>query len=131
VNVVLILGFANLLADGFSMGASNYLARRSNVETGEAADRADALRHGTATILGFIGAGLTPLVAYLVPMPDSARLAAAVGLTGVALFAVGIAIARDKAGPFAQWRRDAGRRRARRRCRLRHRGARRGNPVAA
>lgn len=26
---VLILGFANLLADGFSMGASNYLSRRS------------------------------------------------------------------------------------------------------
>ena len=27
--IILILGFANLLADGFSMGASNYLARRS------------------------------------------------------------------------------------------------------
>ena len=40
--IIVILGFANLLADGFSMGASNYLARRSNVESGEAADRADS-----------------------------------------------------------------------------------------
>ena len=31
--VIVILGLANLLADGFSMGASNYLARRSNVES--------------------------------------------------------------------------------------------------
>jgi hypothetical protein len=29
--VVLILGVANLLADGFSLGASTYLARRSTV----------------------------------------------------------------------------------------------------
>ena len=52
--VILILGFANLLADGFSMGASNYLARRSDVETAERNDRTDALRHGGATIAGFV-----------------------------------------------------------------------------
>lgn len=32
VIAVLVLGFANLLADGFSMGASNYLGRRSTAE---------------------------------------------------------------------------------------------------
>ena len=32
--VIVILGFANLVADGFSMGASNYLARRSQLERG-------------------------------------------------------------------------------------------------
>ena len=36
--VILILGFANLLADGFSMGASNYLARRSYADANERAD---------------------------------------------------------------------------------------------
>jgi vacuolar iron transporter family protein len=30
--IILILGFANLFADGISMGASNYLARRSHAE---------------------------------------------------------------------------------------------------
>jgi vacuolar iron transporter family protein len=88
-SVILILGFANLLADGFSMGASNYLARRSNVESGEASDRADAVRHGAATILGFVVAGTIPLVAYLVPMTAGARLATATGLTAAALFGVG------------------------------------------
>ena len=87
--VILILGFANLLADGFSMGASNYLARRSNVETTEPNDRTDALRHGAATIVGFVLAGVIPLVAYLAPIPDAARLPAAVGLTAAALFGVG------------------------------------------
>ncbi len=38
--VIVILGLANLVADGFSMGASNYLARRSHLEE----DLADAQR---------------------------------------------------------------------------------------
>jgi VIT1/CCC1 family predicted Fe2+/Mn2+ transporter len=89
--VILTLGFANLLADGFSMGASNYLARRSNVESSEPSDRADAMRHGGATIAGFVVAGLIPLVAYVVPMPESTRFSAAIGLTAAALFTVGAA----------------------------------------
>ena len=32
--IILILGFANLVADGFSMGASNFLARRSSGQSG-------------------------------------------------------------------------------------------------
>ena len=39
--VIVVLGFANLVADGFSMGASNYLAR-SDVENAERAEQADA-----------------------------------------------------------------------------------------
>jgi len=42
--IILILGFANLFADGISMGASNYLARRSTAEAEERASREDALR---------------------------------------------------------------------------------------
>ena len=32
ISVILILGFANLLADGFSMSIGNYLSRRTNKE---------------------------------------------------------------------------------------------------
>ena len=32
VSIILILGFANLLADGFSMSVGNYLSRRTNRE---------------------------------------------------------------------------------------------------
>ena len=86
--VIVILGFANLLADGFSMGASNYLARRSTVET-ELQERSDAAQHGAATIVGFVAVGLIPLVAYLLPLDDDARFGLAIGLTALALFVVG------------------------------------------
>lgn len=88
--VIVILGFANLVADGFSMGASNYLARRSH-EDDELAERGDALRHGAATILGFVAAGVIPLLAYLAPLDADASFAIATGLAGAALFAVGAA----------------------------------------
>src|SRR5690606_41328032 len=67
--VVLILGFANLFADGFSMGASNYLSIRSEEAARAAAglgvQEPHALRHGIATFVAFNLAGVVPLVAYL------------------------------------------------------------------
>lgn len=87
--IILILGFANLLADGFSMGASNFLARRSYADPAERADRPQAARHGTATLFGFIVAGVVPLAAYVAPLTDEARFPAAVALTLSTLFAVG------------------------------------------
>jgi VIT1/CCC1 family predicted Fe2+/Mn2+ transporter len=87
--IILILGFANLVADGFSMGASNFLSRRSYAEASERADRPEAARHGAATIAGFLTAGTVPLIAYLVPLPSADRFPAAIALTVAALFAVG------------------------------------------
>ena len=89
VNVILILGFANLVADGFSMGASNFLSRRSYADPSERADGREATRHGSATTLGFVVAGTVPLVAYLFPLPAAERFPAAVTLTVASLFAVG------------------------------------------
>lgn len=87
--VILILGFANLVADGFSMGASNFLSRRSYADPAERSDRPEAARHGSATIAGFLAAGTIPLVAYIAPLPDAYRFQAAIALTVAALFAVG------------------------------------------
>lgn len=86
--VVVILGLANLVADGLSMGASNYLARRS---TTELVARREAARHGLATTGGFVAAGVLPLVAYLLPLPDGARFPLAAATAAAALFAVGAA----------------------------------------
>ena len=91
--VVLILGIANLAADGFSMGASNFLSIRSN-EAVRAASGLDseepfAFRHGVATAAAFVVAGTVPLVAYLTPVPTGHRFAVAVLLTVLALFAMG------------------------------------------
>ena len=89
--IILILGFANLLADGFSMGASNFLARRSYADPDERADRTEAARHGAATLGGFLVAGIVPLVAYVVPLEDDLRFPLAIVLTLSTLFAVGAA----------------------------------------
>jgi vacuolar iron transporter family protein len=88
--VIVILGLSNLVADGLSMGASNYLARRSHVEA-ELSDRVVAARHGVATLLGFVAAGVIPLLAYLVPLDSDARFPVAIGLAAGALFGVGAA----------------------------------------
>jgi VIT1/CCC1 family predicted Fe2+/Mn2+ transporter len=89
--IILILGFANLVADGFSMGASNYLSRRSYEEAARRDDRRPAARHGFATTLSFVAVGAVPLLAYLLPLSQDARFPTAVGLTFSALFAFGAA----------------------------------------
>jgi vacuolar iron transporter family protein len=88
--VIVILGFANLIADGLSMGASNYLARRSTPED-ELVARREAGRHAVATTAGFVAAGVLPLAAYLLPLPGGARFPLAVGIAAAALFVVGAA----------------------------------------
>lgn len=88
-NVVLILGTANLLADGFSMGASNVLAERSTLSAATRPRFRDASRHGAATIVGFVLAGLIPLSAYLLPALEGVRFQAACGMAAIALFCIG------------------------------------------
>jgi VIT1/CCC1 family predicted Fe2+/Mn2+ transporter len=87
--IILILGFANLLADGFSMGASNVLARRSDDRSGPLPTLKATAAHGVATFVGFIIAGVIPLLAYLLPWFEGARFVAATFLSMGILFAVG------------------------------------------
>ena len=87
--VILILGFANLIADGFSMGASNFLSRRTGMKASERPGLQEAARHGAATFWGFVTAGVMPLVAYLVPDITGERFLVAVALALVTLFVVG------------------------------------------
>lgn len=86
--IILILGFANLLADGFSMGASDVLSERSKPSRLRPTLRA-ASRNGTATFIGFVTAGIVPLLAYILPLEPESRFPIAVGLAAVALFTVG------------------------------------------
>lgn len=90
--IVLILGVANLVADGFSMGASNFLAIRSEQGArraeGRAVEEPFPLRHGLATFAAFLVAGVVPLLAYLLPAAGD-RFAVAILLTLTTLFAVG------------------------------------------
>jgi VIT1/CCC1 family predicted Fe2+/Mn2+ transporter len=90
---VLIVGVANLLADGLSMGVGNYLSIRSHESARAAQDLPEEesrpARHGIATFLAFCAAGSLPLVPYAVPGFGDHRFAAAIALTFAALFGVG------------------------------------------
>jgi VIT1/CCC1 family predicted Fe2+/Mn2+ transporter len=63
--IALILGAANLVADGISMGASNYLGLKSEIEQQARSLRQEApWRHGLATLAAFAAVGSLPLVGY-------------------------------------------------------------------
>jgi len=70
VSIVIILGFANLLADGFSMASGNYLGTKSEIEyekiRGNKVDRQGSpLAQGIVTFVTFNLAGILPLLPYV------------------------------------------------------------------
>jgi vacuolar iron transporter family protein len=93
--VVLILGVSNLLADGFSMGASNYLAIRSRssaeLEVSGSISEPYAVRHGIVTFAAFVVAGSVPLLAYLLPVLEGQRFIVTAMLGALSLFLIGAA----------------------------------------
>jgi vacuolar iron transporter family protein len=99
---VLILGAANLLADGLSMGVGNYLAIRSEERVresnGDTVVDSQPARHGFATFAAFVVAGAVPLMPYLFPRPWVGRFLPATALSLIVLFVVGAARARVGAG---------------------------------
>ena len=91
---VLIIGTANLAADGMSMGVGNLLAIRAHerVRAAEGLPEEEAYpwKHGMATLLAFIGAGAIPLLPFLIA-DAVARPIWSTALTFLALFVVGAA----------------------------------------
>jgi len=92
--VVIILGVANLFADGFSMGMSNYLSQRSSIDYhvargGEASDGARKPPAYTAftTFFAFVIVGWAPLLPYVAGAGRAFPLS--VVTAGVAFFFVG------------------------------------------
>ena len=98
-SIVLILGAANLFADGFSMGMSNFLSRRSELDwqrsvrandqdpPTELADGKSPRRTAFVTFLAFVVAGWAPLVPYIFELAPAFPLS--IAFTGFAFFAVG------------------------------------------
>ena len=87
---VLVLGIANLIADGFSMGTSNVLSVRSTVTAESRPPLVAASRNGIATFIAFVLAGFIPLATYMLPLGGNGiRFPAACLLAALALFTVG------------------------------------------
>jgi VIT1/CCC1 family predicted Fe2+/Mn2+ transporter len=70
VNIILILGFANVLADGFSMAVGSYLSEKSeqdlSVHKGDSTrdDHESPIKASVATFLSFVLVGFIPLSVY-------------------------------------------------------------------
>jgi VIT1/CCC1 family predicted Fe2+/Mn2+ transporter len=92
VAAVVIIGAANLVADGISMGVGNFLSIRADERAREAAglpeQEAFPWKHAVATLCAFVGAGVIPLLPYLVPYVER-RLLWSSASTFAALFALG------------------------------------------
>lgn len=92
--IVLILGFANLLADGLSMASGNYLGIKSEIDyekashTSTSGDRSP-VKHGTVTFISFSSAGLLPLLPYVFGFSNAFGLSAV--MVASSLFVIGCA----------------------------------------
>ena len=95
-SIVLILGFANLFADGFSMAVSNYLSNKSRNELSTKARGVDPQKTALVTFVSFLVVGLIPLLSFLFAIIfgdgfiSKNQFVLSFILTGVALFIVGL-----------------------------------------
>ena len=93
LRVVLIIGAANLFADGLSMAVGNYLSIRSHESVLETQDlpqeEASPFRHAGVTFLAFVVAGAVPLTPYMIPILPFDRFMSSLVLTLLAMFVVG------------------------------------------
>jgi len=90
-NIVLILGFANLIADGISMAIGDFLSTRAYLEMRPSTKKALPLKNAFATFISFLIFGFIPLMAYVVSLfyPLENLFEVSIGLTGFALFILG------------------------------------------
>ena len=90
--VIVILGLANLLADGFSMGASNFLAVRTENELAKKpVEIAIPFQRGLVTFGVFVTAGAIPLVPYIFGLFANHQFAVSCFLAADMFFLVGAA----------------------------------------
>ncbi|MBI2098222.1 MAG: VIT1/CCC1 transporter family protein [Candidatus Wildermuthbacteria bacterium] len=90
--VIVILGFVNLIADGFSMGASNFLAIRAEREMAkQPRGLATPFQHGLVTFGAFVIAGIVPIIPYLFRFPGTQQFIFSSALAAAMFFSVGAA----------------------------------------
>jgi len=92
--VVIIMGFANLFADGFSMAVANYVSTKSRNEL-DGKNRKNEKKTAFATFFAFLLVGLIPLISFVLAASTQNSLLIAnqfkysIILTGLAFIIVG------------------------------------------
>ena len=94
--IVLILGFANLFADGFSMAMSNYLSIESENQIQESYRHKhfkNPRKTAFVTFFAFVIVGLIPLIFFVLalffPVIDSHKFLYSMILTGISFLVIG------------------------------------------
>jgi VIT1/CCC1 family predicted Fe2+/Mn2+ transporter len=105
--IVLVLGLANVLADGFSMASGNYLSEKSEQaqSDGQAEQRAAPIKTAVATFTSFVVVGMVPILPFLIGMNGNQTgqqlFNVSIALTFVAFVLIGLVRSRvDKARPW-------------------------------
>jgi vacuolar iron transporter family protein len=97
-SIVLILGFANLLADGFSMAVSNYLSTKSQNELfikhkHTHQHKKNPKKSAIATFISFLFIGFIPLLSFvfapLSPTLSANKFTYSIVLTGISFIIIG------------------------------------------
>lgn len=108
VKILMVLGFANLIADGFSMGVGSYLSTKSEQELmvkrkESIKDEPSPVINGATTYVSFILIGFVPLLAYTVDatfgLEATNLFVIAIGLTALAFAAIGYLKSRVSQAP--------------------------------
>jgi VIT1/CCC1 family predicted Fe2+/Mn2+ transporter len=91
--IVVILGFSNVLADGFSMASSNYLSEQSHQDQNPADDHQSPVKTALATFISFITIGSIPVISYIVaekiPLFSNNAFLFAMICTGITFIGIG------------------------------------------
>ncbi len=97
-SIIIILGIANLIADGFSMATGNFLGNRAENQAMDklgvkGAPRKSSLRAATVTFIAFVIIGAIPLVSFVINWIAPGTIADpflwSSILTGFAFFGIG------------------------------------------
>jgi len=93
-SVILIFGFANLFADGFSMAISNYLSTKSRKELkNKSSKQINPKKTALATFISFFIIGLIPLLSFVLaiftPISEQNKFIFSTILTGFAFLFIG------------------------------------------
>jgi VIT1/CCC1 family predicted Fe2+/Mn2+ transporter len=96
-HIILILGIANMIADGISMSVGDYLGERSaaQYEKSHTGEEGEVIwKSSIVTFVAFVVAGSLPLAPYVLqfmglPIPGAQTFMYSIICTGIALFSVG------------------------------------------
>lgn len=104
--IILILGFANVFADGFSMAASNFLSQKSNDAVGLSNGAGKRpLKTAIATFLSFIIVGTIPVLPFVYTYSfASSADAFKVSIIATAIVFLLIGFVRGKISNKSSWR---------------------------